>query len=298
MHQSCVNVCHAWDIKIHIVQTKELKCAYARCCNTGKTRWHSLEHDLECCQVQAKVCVRCINRVSMFVTREMTSHIVQTKELKCASARCWNTGKTRWHNLEHDLECRRQQAMCVRWINRVSMFVTREMTSHISQTKELRCAIFVTRETTRHTLHTKKLRFASARCWNTGKTRWHNLEHDLECRQVQAKVCIRCINRVSMFVTREMTSHKLQNKKLRCAMFVTREMTRYTPHTKKLRCALVRCCNTGKTRWHILEHDLECRQVQAKMCVRCINRVSMFVTREMISHKTHTTNKGTQVCLR
>jgi ribosomal protein L40E len=199
----------------------------------------------------------------MFVTREMTRHLVQTKKLKCAYARCCNTGKTRRHSLETDLECRQVQAkVCIRCINRASMFVTREMTRHTLQHKELRCEMFVTREMTRHTLHTKKLKFASARCCNTGKTRWHNLEHDLEWRQVQAKVCVRCINRVSMFVTLEMTSHIVQ--------------------TKKLKCAYARCWNTGKTRWHSLEHDLECRQVQVKVCVRCINRVSMFVTREIL----------------
>jgi rubredoxin len=178
----------------------------------------------------------------MFITHEMTRHTLQTKELRCALARCWNTGKTLWHSLENELECRQVQSkVCVRCINRVSMFGTCEMT--------------------RHTLHTKAPRCASARCWNTAKTRWHSLEHDLECRQVQAKVCVRCINRVSMFVT--------------C------EMTRHTLHTKELRCASARCWNTGKTRWHSLEHDLECRQVQAKVCVSCNIRVSMFVTREI-----------------
>jgi rubredoxin len=168
----------------HTLQTKELKCAYARCCNTGKTQWHSLENDLECRQVQAKVCNWRIFRVSIFITHEMTRHTLQTKELKCAYARCCNTGKTQWHSLENELEFRQVQAQgCVRCINRVSMFVTCEMT--------------------RHTLHTKELRCASARCWNTGKTRWHSLEHDLECRQVQAKVFVSFNIRVSMFVTRE-----------------------------------------------------------------------------------------------
>jgi hypothetical protein len=106
--------------------------------------------------------------------------------------------------------------------------------------------MFITREITRHTLHTKELRCTYASCWNTVKTRWHSPENDLECRQVQAKVCVRCINRVSMFITREITRHTL--------------------HTKEPRCTYASCWNTVKTQRHSL-NNLECRQVKAKVCV-------------------------------